>query len=198
MEKLPSPEGDAAEHVLRLLVVSYPDSIDEGVVEIIDYHNPPASFLTSLFGIKVSERGGELSYVATIKNPYFTAPAGIVAVKDQPSLLSEGELHAIPSFYITNTYHSGGVMKTVVEKGLQIARADLVFYNAKAEGALRVGFGLDRPGPVTTDDSEGGRRVYVASQDGQVHLFEQVFVEKVPSQKMVVNIDGPTIVVRTD
>lgn len=171
--KLVSPGEEAAGHVLRLLVVSYPDNIDEGVVEVIDYHLPPASFLTSLFGIKHTERGGDLSYVATIKNPYFTAPAGIVAVKDQPSLLSEGESHAIPSFYITNTYHSSGLMRNIVEKGLKIARADLVFYNAKAEGAMRVGFGIDRPGPVTTDDSESGQRVYVSTQDGVVHLFEQ-------------------------
>jgi hypothetical protein len=177
--KLTSPEEDAAEKVLRLLVVSYPDNIEEGVVEIIDYHHPPASFLTNLFGIKHTERGGDLSYVATIKNPYFTAPAGIVAVKDQPSLLSEGEMHAIPSFYITNTFHSNGLMRNIIEKGLKIARADLVFYNAKAEGALRVGFGIERPGPVTTDDSESGKRVYVSTQDGAIHLFEQFYIDSV-------------------
>ncbi len=168
-----SPGQEAAEKVMRLLVVSYPDSIENGVVEVIDYHLPPASFLTNLFGIKNTERGGELSYVATIKSDYFTAPAGIVAVKDQPSLLSEFDNHAIPSFYLTNTYSGSGVSREFIEKGLKIARADLVFYNAKAEGALRVGYGLDRPHAVATDDTESGIRVYVSTQDGVVHLFEQ-------------------------
>lgn len=166
---------------MRLLVVSYPDSIENGVVEIIDYHLPPASFLTNLFGIKNTERGGELSYIATIKSEYFTAPAGIVAVKDQPSLLSEFDNHAIPSFYLTNTYSGSGVLREFVEKGLKIARADLVFYNAKAEGALRVGYGLDRPHAVATDDTESGTRVYVSTQDGVVHLFEQFYIDSVSS-----------------
>lgn len=165
---------------MRLLVVSYPETFTDGVVEVIDYHLPPTSFLTSLFGIKHTERGGELSYVATIKSDYFTSPAGIVAVKDQPSLLSEMDNHPIPSFYLTNTYRSTGLIRNVLEKGLRVARGDLVFYNALAEGALRVGFGLDRPGAIATDDTEQGVRVYVASQDGAVHLFEQFYVDSVP------------------
>jgi len=165
---------------MRLLVVSYPETFTQGVVEVIDYHLPPTSFLTSLFGIKHTERGGELSYVATIKSDYFTSPAGIVAVKDQPSLLSEMDNHPIPSFYLTNTYRSAGLIRNVLEKGLRVARGDLVFYNALAEGALRVGFGLDRPGAIATDDTEQGVRVYVASQDGAVHLFEQFYVDSVP------------------
>lgn len=160
-------------------MVSYPENIDNGVVEVIDYHLPPTSFLTNLFGIKHTERGGELSYVATIESTYFTAPAGIVAVKDQPSLLSEFDTHSIPSFYLTNTYRAKGWMRTVVEKGLQITRGDLVFYNAKAKGALRVGFGLDRPGAVATDDTDSGLRVYVSTQDGLVHLFEQFYIDSV-------------------
>jgi hypothetical protein len=55
----------------------------------------------------------------------------------------------------------------------------LVFYNAKAEGALRVGFGLDRPGALATDDTESGVRVYVSTQDGLVHLFEQFYIDSV-------------------
>lgn len=168
---------------MRLLVVSYPESIEQGVVEVIDYHLPPTSFLTNLFGIKTTERGGELSYVATIHSDYFTAPSGIVAVKDQPSLPSEIDSHAIPSFYLTNTYRTKGLMRHVVEKALQIPRGDLVFYNAKAEGALRVGFGLDRPGAAATDDTEGGTRIYVAAQDGAVHLFEQFYIDSVLQHK---------------
>jgi hypothetical protein len=179
VERKLSPEKEAAEKVMRLLVISYPDSIEQGVVEIIDYHLPPASFLTQLFGIKNTERGGELSYVATIKSKYFTAPAGIVAVKDQPSLLSEYDEDVIPSFYLTNTYDGTGLFREVVEKGLKIARGNLVFYNAKAEGALRVGYGLDRPHAVTTDDTEEGRRVYVSAQDGVIHLFEQFYIDSV-------------------
>jgi len=167
---------------MRLLVVSYPESIDRGVVEVIDYHLPPASFLTNLFGIKTTERGGELSYVATIQSDYFTSPAGIVAVKDQPSLPSEIDNDAIPSFYLTNTFRSKGLLRSVVEKGLRIPRGDLLFYNAKAEGALRVGFGLDRPGAIATDDTEEGRRVYVSTQDGAVHLFEQFYIDSVLRQ----------------
>jgi hypothetical protein len=174
-----SPGKEAAERVIRLLVVSYPDYIENGVVEVIDYHLPPTSFLTNLFGIKNTERGGELSYVATIKSNFFTAPAGIVAVKDQPSLLSEHDDHAIPSFYLTNAYAGTGWFRKVVEQGLQIARADLVFYNAKAEGALRVGYGLDRPHAVATDDTDQGIRVYVSAQDGIIHLFEQVYIDSV-------------------
>ena len=181
---------------MRLLVVSYPDSIENGVVEIIDYHLPPASFLTNLFGIKITERGGELSYVATIKSDYFTAPAGIVAVKDQPILLSEFDDHAIPSFYLTNTYSGSGILREFIEKGLKIARADLVFYNAKAEGALRVGFGLDRPHAVATDDTESGIRVYVSTQDGVVHLFEQFYIDSVFSFLMYLTLDRKTIVPR--
>jgi hypothetical protein len=174
-----TPEQEAGERIMRLLVVSCPENIDHGVVEVIDYHLPPTSFLTNLFGIKHTERGGELSYVATIESEYFTAPAGIVAVKDQPSLLSELDNHPIPSFYLTNTYRSKGLMRNVLEKGLQITRGDLVFYNAKAEGALRVGFGLDRPGALATDDTESGVRVYVSTQDGLVHLFEQFYIDSV-------------------
>jgi len=179
VHKLLSPEEEASERVLRLLVVSYTDTVDEGVVEVIDYHLPPTSFLTNLFGIKNTERGGELSYVATIKSEYFTAPAGIIAVKDQPSLLSEYDNHAIPSFYLTNTYRGKGLMRDVVEKGLKIARGDLVFYNAKAEGALRVGFGIDRPFSVTTDDIDGGTRLYVSTQTGAIHFFEQFYIDSV-------------------
>ena len=179
VERKASPGQEAAEHVTRLLVVSYPDSIEHGVVEVIDYHLPPTSFLTSLFGIKTRDRGGELSYVATIQSDYFTSPSGIVAVKDQPSLPSELDNHAIPSFYLTNTYHSTGFMRKIIEKGLQIARSDLVFYNAKAEGSLRVGFGLDRPNAIATDDTESGMRVYVSTQAGVVHLFEQFYIDSV-------------------
>jgi hypothetical protein len=179
IEKVPSPSGEAAEHVMRLLVVSYPENIEEGVVEVIDYRLPPASFLTNVFGIKHTERGGELSYVATIKSAYFTSPAGIVAVKDQPSLLSELDTHAIPSFYLTNTYQGSGLSRHIIEKTLNIARGDLVFYNAKAEGALRVGFGMDRPHAVSTDDAESGGRVYVSTQAGVVNLFEQFYVDSV-------------------
>ena len=164
---------------MRLLVVSYPENIEEGVVEVIDYHLPPASFLTNVFGIKHTERGGELSYVATINSAYFTSPAGIVAVKDQPSLLSELDTHAIPSFYLTNTYQGSGLSRQIIEKTLSIARGDLVFYNAKAEGALRVGFGMDRPHAVSTDDAESGGRVYVSTQAGVVNLFEQFYVDSV-------------------
>ena len=88
--------------------------------------------------------------------------------------------HPIPSFYLTNTYRSTGLIRNVLEKGLRVARGDLVFYNALAEGALRIGFGLDRPGAIATDDTERGVRVYVASQDGAVHLFEQFYVDSVP------------------
>lgn len=160
-------------------MISYPDSISEGVVEVIDYYLPPTSFLTNLFGIKHTERGGELSYVATVKSDYFTAPAGIVVVSDQPSLLSEIDNHAIPSFYLTNTYHGTGLSRNIIEKGLKIARGDLVFYNAKAEAALRVGFGLDRPHAMATDDDESGARVYVSTQDGIVHLFDKFYVDPV-------------------
>jgi len=171
---------------MRLLVVSYPENIEEGVVEVIDYHLPPASFLTNVFGIKHTERGGELSYVATIKSAYFTSPAGIVAVKDQPSLLSELDTHAIPSFYLTNTYQGGGLSRQIIEKTLNIARGDLVFYNAKAEGSLRVGFGMDRPHAVSTDDAESGGRVYVSTQAGVVNLFEQFYVDSVsPSMALL-------------
>jgi hypothetical protein len=179
VEKHLSAEEEAAERVVRLLVVSYPESSDHGVVEVLDYHLPPASFLTKLFGIKHAERGGELSYIATIESKYFTSPAGIVAVKDQPSLVSEFDRHAIPSFFLTNTYGNKGILRDFIEKGLQIAQGDLVFYNAKAEGALRVGFGLDRPGPLATDDNLSAARVYVSTQDGRVHLFEQVYVDSV-------------------
>lgn len=174
-----SPELDAPERVIRLLAVSYPENITEGVVEVIDYYLPPASFLTNIFGIKNTERGGELLHVATIKSQYFTAPDGIVAVKDQPSVLSEVDNHAIPSFYLTNTYRGKGWSRKIIEKGIAISKADLVFYNARAEGALRVGFGLDRPGPITTDDFDIGSRVYVATQDGLVHLFEQYYIDSV-------------------
>jgi hypothetical protein len=194
VERVLSPEQQAAEKVMRLLVVSYPDSIENGVVEVIDYHLPPASFLTNLFGIKNTEKGGELSYIATIKSDYFTAPAGIVAVKDQPSLLSEFDSHAIPSFYLTNTYSGSGVVRQVVEKGLKITRADLVFYNAKAEGALRVGFGLDRPHAVATDDTESGIRVYVSTQDGVVHLFEQFYIDSVTSPLIYLIPDWKSII----
>src|SRR5208282_4553412 len=179
---------------MRLLVVSYPDSIENGVVEVIDYHLPPASFLTNLFGIKNTERGGELSYIATIKSDYFTAPAGIVAVKDQPSLISEFDNHAIPSFYLTNTYYGSGISREFIEKGLNIARADLVFYNAKAEGALRVGFGLDRPHAVATDDTESGMRVYVSTQHGVVHLFEQFYIDSVSSLLIYLTLGWKTII----
>jgi hypothetical protein len=179
IEKPRSIGEDASERVLRLLVVSYPHSIDSGVVEVIDYHLPPTSFLTNVFGIKQTEKGGELSHVATIQSNYFTSPAGIVAVKDQPSLTSEHDTHAIPSFYLTNTYRSTGLWRAVVEKGLKIPQGDLIFYNARAEGALRVGFGLDRPGPIATDDTEEGIRVYASTQDGLVHLFEQFYIDSV-------------------
>ena len=154
--------------------MSYPSSPTKGVVEIIDYHLPPTSFLTSLFGIKHTERGGQLSYVASIHSEYFTSPAGIVAVKDQPSLLSDVDPHPIPSFYVTNTFKGQGWERKVLEKGLRLTGGDVVFYNARAEDAIRVGFGLTAPGAVTTDN-DMGTRVYVASQDGVVHLFEQVY-----------------------
>jgi hypothetical protein len=165
--------------VIRLLVISYPESIDDGVVEVIDYHLPPASFLTNVFGIKNTERGGELSYIATIKSDYFTAPAGIVAVKDQHSFPSDLDDNVIPSFFLSNSYGTKGVLRNVLEKGLKVARGDLVFYNAKAEGALKVGYGIDRPAAITTDDSEQGVRVYVSTQAGIVNLFEQVFIDSV-------------------
>lgn len=172
-------ENEGAERVIRMLVVSYPNDIDHGVVEVIDYHLPPASFLTNMFGIKNTERGGELSYIATIQSSYFTAPAGIVAVQDQPSFPSNVDSMQIPSFYITNTYRHTRWMRQVVEKQLQIGRADLVFYNARAEGSLQVGFGLETPGAVATDDTMEGLRIYVASQNGVVHLFEQFYIDSV-------------------
>jgi hypothetical protein len=171
-------ENEGAERVIRLLVISYPTNVDDGVVEVIDFHLPPASFLTNLFGIKHSERGGELSYVATIRSTFFTSPAGIVAVKDQPSFPSDSDGMQIPSFYLTNTYRHKGVIRDLVEKRLQIGRADLIFYNARAEGSLQVGFGLETPGAVTTDTEEG-LRVYVASQNGPVHFFEQFYIDSV-------------------
>jgi hypothetical protein len=172
-------QNEGAERVIRLLVVSYPNNTDDGVVEVIDYHLPPASFLTNLFGIQSSERGGDLSYVATIRSSYFTAPAGIVAVKDQPSFPSDSDSMQIPSFYITNTYRHKGLVRELVEKRLQIGRADLIFYNARAEGCLQVGFGLETPGAIATDDTDEGLRVYVASQNGAVHLFEQFYIDSV-------------------
>ena len=178
-------ENEGAERVIRLLVISYPSNIENGVVEVIDYHLPPASFLTNMFGIKSSERGGELSYVATIQSSYFTAPAGVVAVKDQPSFPSDSDSMQIPSFYLTNTYRHKGLRRELVEKRLQIGRADLVFYNARAEGALQVGSGLETPGAVTTDDTEEGLRMYVASQNGVVHLFEQFHIDLVSQSLMM-------------
>ena len=187
-------ENEGAERVIRLLVISYPSNIENGVVEVIDYHLPPASFLTNMFGIKNSERGGELSYIATIKSSYFTAPAGIVAVKDQPSFPSDSDSMQIPSFYLTNTYRHKGLRRELVEKRLQIGRADLVFYNAKAEGSLQVGFGLETPGAVTTDDTEEGLRIYVASQNGVVNLFEQFYIDSVsPSLAILTTVRKTTL-----
>ena len=165
---------------------------------MIDYHLPPASFLTNLFGIKTIERGGELSYVATIKSDFFTAPAGIVAVEDQPSLPSENDNQAIPSFYLTNTYSGSGFMREIVEKRLRIARADLVFYNAKAEGALRVGYGLDRPHAIATDDTDKGIRVYVSTQEGVIHLFEQFYIDSVSAPMMCLILDWTKIILQPD
>lgn len=179
-------ESEGAERVIRLLVASYPVNVDDGIVEVIDFHIPPASFLTNMFGIKHSERGGELSYVATIRSTFFTSPAGIVAVKDQPSFPSDSNGMQIPSFYLTNTYRHKGVIRDLVEKRLQIGRADLIFYNARAEGSLQVGFGLEKPGAVTTDSPEG-LRVYVASQSGPVHFFEQFYIDSVYSSMIVTN-----------
>ena len=73
---------------MRLLIVSYLENINEGVVEVIDYYLSQASLLTNVFVIKHTEGGGE---IATIKSAYFTSPTGIVAVKDRPSVLSEIE-----------------------------------------------------------------------------------------------------------
>lgn len=169
--KRPS-EVEAGERIIRLLVVSYGRDISRGSVDVIDYYLPPTSFLTSLFGIKSTDRGGELSYVATIESDLFTAPAGIVAVRDHPTIPSDLDPYPIPSFYLTNTYQHKGVMRTVLEKWLGFPQGDVVFYNARAQAALRVGFGLDRPGPISSEESEEGRRLYVTTQDGQTHLFE--------------------------
>ena len=167
-----SPELEAREQIIRLLVVSYPHNIHHGVVEVIDYHHPPTSFLTNLFGIRQSERGGELSYVATIESDLFTSPAGIVAVTDHASLPSEFDGHSIPSFYLTNTYRSKSALARRLEKGLGVPRGDLVFYHAREQTTVRVGFGLDRPGAIASDDSGSMRRICVSTQDGQVHLFQ--------------------------
>jgi hypothetical protein len=164
--------AQAGERVIRLLVVSYRHNVENGAVDIIDYHLPPTSFLTNLFGIKSIDRGGQLSYIATIESDLFTAPAGIVAVRDHPSMPSEIDPHSIPSFYLTNTYHHKGLARRVVEKGLRLSQGDVVFYNAHAQTGLRIGLGLDRPGPISCEESDFGRRIYVTTQDGQVHLFE--------------------------
>ena len=188
MNKRASEVG-AGGRVIRLLVVSYRRNILSGSVEVIDYHLPPTSFLTSLFGIKSTERGGELSYVATIQSDLFTAPSGIVAVRDDPSLPSEIDAYSIPSFYLTNTYHGSGLARTVLEKGLGIHRGNVVFYNARAQAALGVGFGLDRPGPVSTEESESSRRIYVTTQDGQVHLYEIAYNLSVHISPQLANLD---------
>jgi hypothetical protein len=173
-------EAETGDRIIRLMVVSYPSNVNDGVVEIIDYHHPPTSFLTNLFGIKQLERGGELSYVATIESELFTSPAGIVAVKDHASPPSAIDGHSIPSFYLTNAYRTKGLLRSILEKGLQIPRGDFVFYNALAQTVIRVGFDLHRPGPIASDDTDSMRRIYVATQDGQIHLFELPLSESVP------------------
>jgi hypothetical protein len=165
-------ELEASERVIRLLVVSYNRNIEHGSVQVIDYHLPPTSFLTSLFGIKTTDKGGELSFIASIRSDSFTAPAGIVAVRDYPSLPSDLDPHPIPSFYLTNSFHYKGITRTIMEKWMAFPQGNLIFYNARAQSALKIEGNLDRPGPISYEESEGARRLYVTTQDGKVYLFE--------------------------